>query len=379
MPATDKVKNPYGSTVVKNPFGGPNQVFSDIHQNPTGAFGTWSKQDQALFNTSMAEAQWLAELSLMDYQNEYNSPQAQAQRMREAGLNPDLLGVEQGGTSADGTAPGAAAPDGSNPMDVANTILNITSTAFSLTSGLMTGALSVFNGLADYDAKNIANVSALLGLGKDVASMSLPATPEYGSDGLLGSVKSDFNIPLTSRNQRALKRMWNSISGSPMVARNFWSDSKDAVASRQETAKYVSSPFNADDFNEMVNAFRPVTKLLADHLNSELLSDIESLTSSYRYSKQANDINLPESEASSALATSEFSRGETNMMNDLKAPLRQLIKNLDAKAKEGKSWANMALISLYAALSATVSRSSSQSVNGSTGEVFENSSWNFGF
>lgn len=240
MPATDKVKNPYGSTVVKNPFGAPPQVFSDIHQNPTGAFGTWSKQDQALFNTSMAEAQWLAELSLMDYQNEYNTPVAQAQRMREAGLNPDLLGVEQGGTSADGSAPGAVAPEGSNPLDIAGNIFSIFSTAVSVANGLM----SFKSASEAVNSQVIDNVNKVDGFATSFLVDQL-SPDSFSSDGQLLDDKK-FDIISNSRswaqkrygfNSRMSKRFEDSVLRkieSPDFTKQFYETMNKSEEFRQD-------------------------------------------------------------------------------------------------------------------------------------------------
>lgn len=240
MPATDKVKNPYGSTVVQNPFGGPNQVISDIHQNPTGVFGTWSKQDQALFNTSMAEAQWIAELSLIDYQNEYNSPVAQAQRMREAGLNPDLLGVEQGGTSADGSAPGAVAPEGSNPMDVAGNIFSLFSTAMSVANGLM----SFKSASESVNSQIIDNVNKLDGFATSFLVDNL-VPDSFTSDGqLLEDRKTDIISSARSVaqkrygfNSRMSKRFEDSVVrkiDSPDFIKQFYETMNKSEESRQD-------------------------------------------------------------------------------------------------------------------------------------------------
>lgn len=54
--------------------------------------GRWiAKEQQSLEN----------QLALLDYENEYNSDPEKASRMREAGLNPDLLGVQGSSESAD--------------------------------------------------------------------------------------------------------------------------------------------------------------------------------------------------------------------------------------------------------------------------------------
>lgn len=336
------------------------------------------------YQHDLASLQYIAAMRQQEFLNEYNSPENQSRLMREAGLNPDLLGLSDASESS-----GIDSPDfsGANVPTRAQEVMNIfsvVSSTFSMASSLMTGGLQMFSGLADLDAKNISNVSSLLGLGKEYAGMSLPASPVDGSSDILGDsisspVVSEFNLPLSARNRRSLKRMWSTISSSPQASNNFWSSSKDAEEARQETAKVISSPYNADDFNEMVECFRPVTKAIADNLSSSLNLESKKLKYDSDYFDSAADLGLADVSAGSDFASRALARDQDTMMNQMKKPLQSLIKNLDKKASEGKNWANFALISLYTALSATINRSSGQSVNDSTGELFENNSWNIGF
>lgn len=336
------------------------------------------------YQHDLAGLQYIAALRQQEFENEYNSPSNQVRLMRDAGLNPDLLGIDSVSDSSsldDPNFSGASVP--TRAQEVMN-IFSVVSSTFSMASSLMTGGLQMFSGLADLDAKNISNVSSLLGLGKDYASMSQPSSLVYGSSDILGdsiqaSLLSEPNLPLSPRNQKRLKRLWNTISNSPQASGDFWSSSKEAEEARQETAKVISSPYNADDFNEMVECFRPVTKAIADNLSSSLSLDSKKLKYDDQYYRTALENDLAEISAGSDFASRQLARDQDTMMTSLKKPLQSLIKNLDKKASEGKNWANFALISLYTALSATIQRSSSSTVNGSTGELFENNSWNFGF
>ena len=136
MSASKKVLNPWDNSYTSGAgeIGGS----GNIPVMGSGLFGQWTKEDQALFNLQMANAQWQANLSLIDYQNEYNSPKEQVKRMREAGLNPDLQGTQSGGVSASATAPvGAPGPDGTSDINTLGGIFSAFSTAMSVANGLM--------------------------------------------------------------------------------------------------------------------------------------------------------------------------------------------------------------------------------------------------
>lgn len=125
MPTLDELRSQGQSNIRK------------VDGSATGIFGTFTKEDQAFFNRGMAEAEWLNNIDLLEYQNEYNSPISQANRMRDAGLNPDLLGVEQGGTSADFDAPSAQAPEGTNGIETVAHMFSVFNTALGIANGLM--------------------------------------------------------------------------------------------------------------------------------------------------------------------------------------------------------------------------------------------------
>lgn len=343
-----------------------------------------NRKGQREYQHDLAQLQYLADLRQQEFQNQYNSPANQARLMRDAGLNPDLLGIDGVAQSQNVDSPNFSGADIPTNGEVAMNVFSVVSSTFSLASSLMTGGLSMFSGLADIDAKNIDNVSRLLGLGTDVAGMVAPLGSAVGSsdimnDSIVASYSSGSVLPLNARNRRRLKSLNGVIRNSPQANAKFWQSSEEAEQARQDTAKLVSSPYTADDFNEMVECFRPVTKAIADNLLSSLNLDSKKLKYEDQYYTTANDQSLGAISAGADYASRYLAKSQDTMMQEMKRPLQSLIKNLDAKAKEGKNWANFALISLYTALSATINRSSGQSINGATGEVFENSSWNFGF
>ena len=67
-------------------------------------FGIRTAADDYETQRKLAYEQYNAELAAMAAQNEYNTPEQQAARMREAGMNPDLQGIESN-QSVDYNAP----------------------------------------------------------------------------------------------------------------------------------------------------------------------------------------------------------------------------------------------------------------------------------
>ena len=81
-----------------------------------------------LFYRRNLDLQTQKQKELIDYQNEYNSPSAQMQRLAEAGLNPHLVYGSQApaGISGNASAPSGAMPTGGfNTADVSAAMLRM--------------------------------------------------------------------------------------------------------------------------------------------------------------------------------------------------------------------------------------------------------------
>lgn len=344
-----------------------------------------SERGQAAYAEDLAKLQYLADLRQQEFQNEYNSPAHQAQLMREAGLNPDLLGLSGVSDSA-GVAPTPMA--GGLPerkthrtqnIENATTIMSVISSTFSVASGLINGALGMFSGLQGLKASELGNIDMTLSLAERIAGMSQPdpTTPVFSAT----KTSSPFSSLTSSASVRkSLNAAYNNIKHSPAVTSKWWRDYRDAILARGDAAQQLASPYTRSDFNEMIECFRPVAKVAADNMVAALKSSYASNRYQEDYYNKANDLGVAGVTAESDFASRALSRDQDTMMKSMKRPLTQLIHNLDEKAKEGKNWANIALISLYTAMSATIQRSSTNQYK-PDGELIEsrNTRFNFGF
>ena len=90
-----------------------------------------TKRGQQQYQHDLELAKYDAELNLMMYQNEYNSPAEQAKRMREAGMNPELMGLQGTPSATTSGSVGTPAPlPQDTPMSIGrgiiDTVLNLT-------------------------------------------------------------------------------------------------------------------------------------------------------------------------------------------------------------------------------------------------------------
>lgn len=155
------------------------RLIGSQHQG-TGILGTWTKEDEARFNSEMANQEWLNNLELIDYQNWYNSPEQQAIRMRQAGINPDLQGV-QSSPSAGASAPKVSSPSGTNNietgMQLAGAFLQTISVGHKLVEGVTKSVGNMINNNMQLSDSIFAGLGQFL---SNVAPKGVPVLNEQG-------------------------------------------------------------------------------------------------------------------------------------------------------------------------------------------------------
>lgn len=237
MPLEDSIKNLYG----KKSIDSSGNVYG-ISTSGTGIFGTFTKEDEARYSREMAQAQTLADIEIMKYQNEYNSPVAQAQRMREAGINPDLNGIDNMG-SADASAASGASPAGSNPTETMSNVVTSAFDAFGLALNVCQGLMNFQSAQESIQSQKIDNVLKMDSFAMDYLLGTL--TPDsFNEDGSLGddrrtsiiSSASGFAKKIYGWNNRQSKRFTDSVvraMNNPRFVENFYRSMNSGESSRQ--------------------------------------------------------------------------------------------------------------------------------------------------
>lgn len=100
-------------------------------------------QREQQFNAEQAQQAYDRQREFYDYQfqneSQYNSPLAQVQRYKQAGMNPALMQLNEGNTNVSASSPAAASASGSNTVNMAafqNNTLTALSNAASISQGL---------------------------------------------------------------------------------------------------------------------------------------------------------------------------------------------------------------------------------------------------
>lgn len=184
-----------------NPFVGldPSTNLS-LWQKFTDGLGWTNHQGQLAYQQALASNQWESEYGLKQEDLKYNSPLEQAQRMRDAGLNPDLLGMENYEGQVSGNSMNT--PEASNGI---NSALDRSSTSVTSVIGAAFDALKTYiafkNGMLDLDSKEIENAIGLENATETIGSHILGQTdfPEIPKDKgyIMPSIK--FASPFQSK------------------------------------------------------------------------------------------------------------------------------------------------------------------------------------
>lgn len=106
----------YLKDLISNPVGFDKGLIKERIINGQSFGKKWDDADAALLNLMSQSAQNDFQLSLIADERAYNSPLQQVNRMRQAGINPDLQNIDSGNTSvgSPGSAPTATGAPATN-------------------------------------------------------------------------------------------------------------------------------------------------------------------------------------------------------------------------------------------------------------------------
>lgn len=373
----------------------PNPVYPDLEQfnalfDQTGVSNPYSMIDlddyslgrrgKLQYQHDLAAAQYSAEMQLMMYQNMYNSPEAQAKRMRQAGLNPDLAGVS--GEPSAGLSGNVTTPDMAGTQTDGQVALGIVDTTLSMISAFSSGFFALSGGFADVDAKKLDNVSKALSIGDSlIGGVSAIAGNDFRTDGSaeLDAIESlTRGLPRKYRGQVS-EYLRNYVDSAPYETRKY-RNMTDANNARGAYARSAVDPRTSGNVEEIMEALKPMQEAefeVAKILLSRQKAEHHSMTDYWENKNGASQALAENSEA-------ESERNENDIQEIVRRGALKSVKFLEKAMEDGKVWASTALTALYMSLSGagsilpSLNMSSSSGIN-AKGENFDNSSWNFGF
>lgn len=331
-----------------NPYRGLTYNESPMQQF-LSMLGFRNEYDSWRESMAMNAAEYDAQLQMMQYQNEYNSPLAQAQRMRAAGINPDV----DGGKSIDSGSAAEMQPDPSLPMqttseeDVPGRIIqgvfsaiNMATSLFSSIQGFKSRALEnrlkqieVDSKLVDYETqvnnfvKRFAQDHITLG---DLPDMS---KEEYDSldPTEQKKIRNSFSSKLNTQLDIALKQVPAKYRA-PLKERvtNYFNSSEGRTLHYRSNAERIKSQKEylleaGNGYDDFSHSLDVVGELYVD-----LVADYNNIKAKFNKLRAQHDYEVEEGRDTSLEVDANIAQAQTSQAQSLAAREQAAIAQLEA-------------------------------------------------
>ena len=346
----------------------PNASYT-YHMGPFESFlntlGFRTKFDTQKESLALASNAYQADVTQKQYDEAYDSPVAQADRMRQAGLNPDLLGTSgvqsaAAMTSEDNPQAAVSEPDFmASPGNFAGFIMTSLTTAVGLAKDFK--SLQSIN-LAN-ESQSIGNAEGLLNLAFDAILNYTPAIrdldigDETNPDGSVNSlpfdpayiqnrIATDYKGAMSKKQyQSFMANVSNMIDGLP-VEKELYKQWRERAEHRRGYFRETTRP----DYSESDEIIYGVSQMLSDlAYKSEKLgleNDVdeqnvrtEHLTNQMEYEKAID----PELQAESENASNRYNVQNKDTAILLESSLNEIMHYLKQKSESGNRLASIAL------------------------------------
>lgn len=319
-------------------------------------FGFRTAQDKAWDSQLNSAREYAGQVAQLQFENHYNSPEAMAERLRQAGINPDLNGI--GDVSSAGEfAQEQTSPEFSENEDVLNKAGNILTMLISA-SGSALGIASQFKELENMNLKNdaqeISNYLQLSGLVPDyISQFLLPDNPHGLMDngGVLDvktvtdfATNPNFSPFLSKRNRIAFGRSINQMFDSVKDYANRYKYQNEYLNSRKDyITSHADSRFHG--FNDgitpdqadrnMISDFKPLIDFMIVHQMDQLRAEDALFVNQYDYETELNSLGQPTLEAGADTDASRAKSKQAQYQKELNDALAKTLRNLLRSAESG--------------------------------------------
>lgn len=337
-------KKQYQALADSNPYANP--VYKESGwQKFLSSLGFRTDKDRYLEGMSVQAQEYDNALLQKEYNEQYDSALAQAQREREAGLNPNLTGnVDPGSSSAmaeDGNPPQPSESDLGQVSEFASNVLNAVQMAY----GLFSSGISVAGAMQDLKGKGIANRIAsieennkLFDFAEDAVIRVLPSVKDLEGE---GEVSNYYNaLKSAYGGQMSKKQFKKFMHYAQQFQNNINVDDKyfEKLSKRAKNRKdYFGTVANTEAYSEVDTVMYAISEEL-----SNLATRVFKAESTYKaeYAEGLDARAIANAESANAGLDTALKSNE-KLMSDFKVQLRSSFKNimdkLDSLSNEG-SW-----------------------------------------
>lgn len=310
--------------------------------------GFRTNYDQYKESMAVNAREYEAELAEKAHNEEFDSPLAQSQRYREAGINPDINGdVSAGSSSAmepDPNAPIQPNADVESIGQFANTVLGLFSTAV----GLSQDVLSLGQIRNAVETGNIANAQGILDFGMKTAASFIPEQyPEGDPDWVnrASSLAYDATSPfLSKRQQKQYRQALNALYSSAPTQASQWKSWKENAANKIDWFQTTSSKFFGDGSDE-------VLRIISDNIMkySDKIFEQGKMNEAQSVEKQAQYLNNIDTglqaEVENVTNKRNLESGSIDaVLNECLNSIVQDLRDRSESNKRGHSMAQVALL-----------------------------------
>lgn len=347
----EKYKNtPYYQQLLTNPWLAGNQAkFSPTFFQKVGSwFGDNSARDRYYSDLQSNRSQWLSEYLDRMRQQEYDSPTAQVERERAAGLNPDLNGNITPGSASENDQPlqSVEMPTnsfvqeiGSMGMQFISQVIGMAQSFQSLKAGnlsLVQQEISANSSARDFVLNQIAG-SSFFNSELDLDHID-PA--DLANNIISASSRVDYST-YSPRTRKLIKSMFGRYAKdvrtgrSPMAVEALKSELRNRIVSNNGSAvKGASSPLFDEDFNKWL---RKVAEIFGKAEMAAELAELKSRTNKADYESSYFHYLDPELQASTEKAELQSRTSKANFdssyFHTLDPETKATAENSESKAR----------------------------------------------
>lgn len=287
-----------------------------------------SKRQQQLYQADLAAYQWESELAYNEYLRKheewYNSPEQQVQRMKEAGLNPDIMGgVTPGEASEISGAPTTQSVDSiTRDGRVFNQIKAGFDTALnSMIGGVQTiqSLQNIFQGSQRFDLDMASSLQSMMHAAdrNDLEqALSLDNFAKYDA----------FNFGLKNAPERFV---------SPRIQKRYANIYREHMASLdtlRNKAKYqeeLNKTLSSGYFHLSPSQIKDVGHVAASLLELEPFVMNLSLTNEGRYQQRSQELGLPETRAGAEHSKQSYDKTKSDLMGAAASKLEEFVSAIE--------------------------------------------------
>lgn len=289
-PSSDKYQSALSATGQQGDFNPYDYI--NVSDYPNNARG------RARYQEDLARLLYVAQIEQENRMNEYNSPSAQSARMRAAGINPDIAGVENHGATNVAGYQGNPLDGVPSNMDIFSNIIGVVSSVGSIASAFMSG-------IPEFESKNIQNIGSSVSAAGSLWSLfdsvgSL--TGEESTPNMIADLIPSLPKRYRKRIQKAYERFQESYGGKTSFNKGFAS---------LLNSQGVSNRAFVNPFNQQIDA-KTWAKIWQPYYNGVVQAAKRFLAEGRSFTSQA-----------------EMDQLSVEVFKELKRPLQEVIGNMD--------------------------------------------------